>query len=263
MNQSREKANSSLIIPVHGMKSISAKIPLSFFLARLMNKMYLQSLELHNKAGFRVGLLNYGATVSSITVPLEGRDLDLVLGYPALSDYLRDSYYLGATVGRYAGRIEHGRINLNGNRYQLETGDNEHCLHGGPQGFSQQFWLPELASDSKSATFCHESPDGDQGFPGKLAVRVRYSLVGDYGLLIEFEAASDTKTVINLSNHAYFNLSGRQKGNAGGIGNHNVVINADRYARLDPTHIPTGELHAVRDSPIRLQTADPARKEVE
>jgi len=213
-----------------------------------MKEQCLQATELGNAAGFRVGLLNYGASIQSIIVPANGRNLDVVLAYPDFPDYLRDTFYLGATVGRYAGRIDRGRFALNGRRYQLATDDNLHCLHGGPRGFSRQFWSADVDSDSQSATFHHVSADGDQGFPGRLEVSVRYSLQGDYGLLIEYRAVSDAATVINLSNHAYFNLNGTQIGCPGGITNHKIFINADRYAMLEKTDIPSGALCDVKGS---------------
>jgi aldose 1-epimerase len=221
----------------------------------LMNERLLQSIELENEAGFQVGLLNYGATIHSILVPLDGRDLNVVLSPPRLQDYLHDTFYLGATVGRYAGRIDRGRFALNGRRYQLATGDNMHCLHGGPQGFSRQIWSVDGGSDSKTATFHFDSPDGDQGFPGKLAVSVRYSLRGDYGLLIEYQAVSDAETVINLSNHAYFNLNGNLNGSTSDITNHSIAINADRYAVPNEADIPTGELREVDGSRFDLRQA--------
>ncbi len=199
-----------------------------------------------------MGLLDHGATISSIIVPVDGRDLDVVLGYPKSSDYLHDTFYLGATLGRYAGRIDHGRFTLNGRQHQLATGDNIHCLHGGPQGFSRQFWSAEVDSDSKSATFRYQAADGEQGFPGQLAVSVRYSLRGEYGLLMEYRALSDAETIVNLSNHAYFNLNGYPSE----ITDHSIVINADRYARLDSSDIPSGEFLDTKGS--RFDFARPA-----
>lgn len=208
----------------------------------------VKSIELVNEAGFRVGLLDYGATISSIKIPVDGRILDVVLGYPNPGDYLHDNFYLGATVGRYAGRIDHGCFTLNGRRYHLATGENIHCLHGGPQGFSKRFWSVDSGSDSKSAILRYQSADGDQGFPGRLEMSVRYSLSGDSGLLIEYRAESDAETVINLTNHAYFNLTGGLDDLSSGITNHAIVINADCYAVLSETDIPTGELRDVTGS---------------
>ena len=216
----------------------------------------MQTIELHNEAGFRVGLFALGASINSIIVPAGGRDHAVVLAYPELSDYLSDPYFLGATLGQYAGRIAHGQFALSGRRFQLATGDNVHCLHGGPEGFSRRFWSVAADSHSQSATFHYESADGEQGFPGKLAVSTKYSLKGDYGLLIEYRAWSDAETVINLSNHAYFNLNASESE----ITNHDVVINADHYARPDRDNIPTGEICEVADSrfdfrrPVTLNT---------
>jgi aldose 1-epimerase len=220
-----------------------------------MNERCLQKIELGNEAGFQVGLLDHGATISSIRVPVDGHRLNVVLAYPDRMDYLNDSFYLGATVGRYAGRINHGQFILKGRRYQLATGDNIHCLHGGPQGFSRQRWSADVGPDSQSAAFHLESPAGAQGFPGKMAVSVRYSLRGNYGLLIEYQAVSNADTIINLSNHAYFNLNGNPGGCISDITNHRIVINADRYAVPDQADIPTGELRTVEGSRFDFRQA--------
>lgn len=205
---------------------------------------HLQYIELKNEIGFRVGLLDYGATIQSIYVPANDGDLNVVLAYPDPADYACDAYYLGSTLGRYAGRIGHGRLALSGRRYQLATGDNIHCLHGGPEGFSSRLWNADLDTASNIATFRYESPDGEQGFPGGLVASVRYSLHGDSGLLIEYLATSDAETVVNLSNHAYFNLNGK----ASDITDHRVLINADHYAVADEGGIPCGELRDVSGS---------------
>ena len=204
----------------------------------------MQRIELENEIGFRVGLLDYGATIQSICVPANDGDLNVALAYSDPADYVHDAYYLGSTLGRYAGRIAHGRLALSGRRHQLATGENIHCLHGGPEGFSSRLWSTEVDATSNFATFRYESPDGEQGFPGGLAASVRYSLHGDSGLLIEYLAISDAETVVNLSNHAYFNLNGK----ASDITDHSVLINADRYAVADQGGIPCGELRDVGGS---------------
>ena len=158
-------------------------------------------------------------------------------------------------MGRYAGRINRGLFKVSNREYQLATGDNIHCLHGGPQGFSRRFWSVDAGSDSQSITFRLETPDGDQGFPGKLAVSVSYSLRGDYGLLIEYEAVTETATIINLSNHAYFNLNGKLYEGTSEIINHSIVIHADRYAVPDQADIPTGELREVAGSRFDFRQA--------
>jgi aldose 1-epimerase len=202
----------------------------------------MRTVELQNEAGFRVELLDLGACIRSIAVPVHGRDTEVVLTYPNQSDYLRDKYYLGATLGRYAGRIADGQFSLQGRPIQLRTGNNIHCLHGGPEGFSRQFW--SCVADSRSAQFNYQSVAGEQGFPGNLEVEVRYSLRGEYGLLIEYTARTDAETVINLSNHAYFNLNGFESD----VTNHQVQINSDQIAESDVDGIPTGSLNALANS---------------
>ena len=209
----------------------------------------MREFELKNKNGFRVGLLDHGASIRSVLIPGVDGPLNAVLAYPDPTDYQSDVYFMGSTLGRYAGRIEHGQFTLNQRHYQLAMGDEMHCLHGGPDGFSSRAWTAEASPDSESLIFRYQSNDGEQGFPGRLSVSVRYSLQRDFGLLIEYQASTDADTVINLSNHAYFNLNST----ANEIGNHHFTINADRYAVLDDHAIPTGELRDVEGSRFDLR----------
>jgi aldose 1-epimerase len=210
----------------------------------------LREIELRNNNGFLVSLLDHGATIRSVLIPTPDGPLNAVLTYPDQSDYLHDPFFLGSTLGRYAGRIALGEFSLNGRDYRLARGHEEHCLHGGPGGFSFRQWSVEETGES-SALFSYRSEDGEEGFPGGLSVSVRYSLQDDFGLLIEYEATSDADTVINLSNHAYFNLNS----SAGGIENHHIVINSSRYAALDESAIPTGELLHVKGSRFDFKRA--------
>lgn len=200
---------------------------------------------LTTQGGLEVELLNYGATLKSIRVPVGDELVDVLLSYPADEDYLQDKVYLGATVGRYAGRIDSGVTRVQGQLIQLVCNEQNtgHCLHGGAAGFSHQFWkIREQASDS----VCYEyiSADGDQGFPGCLTARVSYRLPGPNTLHIEFTAETDRETIVNLSNHAYFNLNSVHSG----VENHELFINSDLYTPLGNNSLPTGEIRQVADS---------------
>jgi len=195
--------------------------------------------------GIEVELLNYGATLKSIRVPVGDELVDVLLSYPADEDYLQDKVYLGATIGRYAGRIDSGVTQVQGQSVQLVCNEQNsgHCLHGGSVGFSHQFWsIHEQASDSVSYEYI--SADGDQGFPGCLTTRVTYRLLGPNTIQIEFTAETDQETIINLSNHAYFNLNSVENG----VENHELWINSDRYTPLGKNSLPTGEICLVADS---------------
>ena len=197
------------------------------------------------KNGLEVELLNYGATLKSIRVPVDDGSVDVLLSYPADEDYLQDQVYLGATVGRYAGRVDSGFARVQGRPVQLVCNEKNtgHCLHGGSKGFSHQFWtVCERGSDSISYEYV--SAHGDQGFPGCLTTRVSYRLLGPTTLQIEFTAETDQETIVNLSNHAYFNLNSVN----GGVGNHELLINSDLYTPLGKNSLPTGEIRQVADS---------------
>lgn len=204
-----------------------------------------ENICLSIKGGLEVELLNYGARLKSIRVPVDGEQVDVLLQYPEDETYLLDKVYLGATVGRYAGRIDSGLTSLQGREIRLacNEADTGHCLHGGPEGFSHKFWsVAEQSGDSVS--FEYVSRDGDQGFPGCLTARACYRLAGPMALQIEYTAETDQDTFVNLSNHAYFNLNRT----GGGIENHELRINSDRFTPLGMNSLPTGEVHQVAGS---------------
>jgi aldose 1-epimerase len=200
----------------------------------------IKSTVLQAEDGLRVGLHNLGATLQSIQVPTSSGPVEVLLNYPEPEDYVDDPYYLGCTVGRYAGRIDSGRFELNGETYQLDRNDEvfAHCLHGGSGGFSRKYWVVDEDPNSNAVLYRVESPDGDQGFPGRLKVTVRYSLVSSMVLQIDYFAEADSDTVVNLTNHAYFNLNG----DGSGIENHEVWINSDLYLPMGPNMLPTGDI---------------------
>jgi aldose 1-epimerase len=197
-------------------------------------------------AQIEVRVTAYGAHLVSVKAPdREGKRADVVLGWDSLDGYLQQpNSYLGAVVGRYGNRIAHGKFMIDGKTYQIPINNGANALHGGPKGFDQYVW------DSKEVPggveFTHVSPDGDMGFPGKLTATVRYTLHGDT-LRIDYSATTDKATVLNLTNHSYFNLHGDDKGNNLDF---KVELNADRYTPVDAGLIPTGELAPVAGTPM-------------
>lgn len=209
-------------------------------------------VALSNEAGYEVDVVPWGASLKSFRVPASNADrlpVDMVLGYEDAEQYRRDSYYLGATVGRYAGRIRDGRFRLDGTGYRLPVRADQHghCLHGGEGGFRDRYWSVEPEISPSQATLSLRSEAGENGFPGAVDARVTYTLNGSQ-LRIRLEAASDAPTVVNLTNHAYFNLAG-----CGTVDDHAVTICADRYTELDETAIPTGRILPVAGTPFDLR----------
>jgi len=188
----------------------------------------------------------YGAHLVSIKTPdRTGKVEDIILGFGSLEGYLHQpNSYLGAVVGRYGNRIALGRFTLDGKTYQIPVNNGPNALHGGPKGFDQYVWKSEEVPDG--VEFTHVSPDGDMGFPGTLTAKVRYTLKDDT-LRIDYFATTDKTTVLNLTNHSYFNLHGDGKGN---ILDQRIEINADRYTPIDSGLIPTGELASVAGTPM-------------
>jgi aldose 1-epimerase len=199
----------------------------------------------------QVRLLNYGATLCSIGVPDGDDTLEALLGYPRNEDYLSDPYYLGSTVGRYAGRIRDGMLRTPGSTHRLCVAENTagHCLHGGPGGFHKRFWHAQADPDRRSIRFFYTSADGEQGFPGRLEAEVRYSIMRPMRLLIEFRARTDRTTAVNLCNHAYFNLHK----DFSSIYGHELKIDAGRFAPNDAEGLPTGEVEPVRGGAFDLR----------
>ncbi|MFH8799783.1 aldose epimerase family protein [Streptomyces sp. NPDC017936] len=187
------------------------------------------------RAGVRVRVLSYGGIVQSVEVPdRRGRTADVVLGFARLEDYLtRPEPFLGALVGRYANRIAHARFALDGVTYPLAPNNAPNSLHGGERGFDKRVW--EVEPVEHGLRLSRVSPDGEEGFPGRLEVSATYTLEASGALRIAYEAVTDAPTVVNLTNHSYFNLAG--SGNAGG---HELRLAASRYTPVDADLIPTG-----------------------
>lgn len=219
------------------------------------------SVELYTLTNGEVvaAITNYGARVVSLHVPDQNGDLvDVVLGYAGLSAYQQpDDGFFGAVVGRYGNRIAKGQFELDGQQYQLEINNGPNSLHGGTTGFFSKVWEVKHVSDS-SLELKYESPDGDAGYPGMLQATVTYTVTAANGLEITYHATSDKATVVNLTNHAYFNLSGEGDST---ILDHLLTIRADGYTPVDETLIPTGEIASVEGTPFdfRQPTAIGAR----
>ena len=205
---------------------------------------------LTNARGMRIRILTYGGILQTIEVPdRHGRLGNVALGFTNLADYEAKSPYFGCITGRYANRIANGQFILDGVTYQVPKNDGPNSLHGGTVGFDKHVWAatPVHDRDSVSLRLTFTSPDGDQGYPGTLSSMVEYTLTKDNGIRIRYEAKTDKPTVVNLTNHTYFNLAGEGSGTIEG---HRLYLNAKRYTPVDATLIPTGALDPVAGTPM-------------
>ncbi|CUR59280.1 putative Aldose 1-epimerase [metagenome] len=199
-----------------------------------------------------LSLLSWAATTQSLRVRTEtGGSDELMLGFPDLSSYLADQSFVGAVIGRYANRIAGGRFRLDGVEHRVPTGGAEHALHGGPDGFHRQVWSPRpfASAQGVGVEFSHVSPDGQMGFPGTLASRVTYTLAGST-VRIDFAATTDRPTVVNFTQHAYFNLAGQ-----GTVEAHRLRVAASRYLPTDAGSIPLGRTDDVDGTPFDFRRA--------
>ena len=198
---------------------------------------------LKNKAGAAVGITNYGARVVTLVVPdKNNKPTDVVLGYDKISSYQKKGEpFFGAIIGRYGNRIANGEFTLDGKTFQLQKNDGKNTLHGGTDGFYAKVWDAKQ-TDAQHLTLTYVSKDGEAGYPGKLDVTVNYSLSDDNALKIDYSATTDQTTVVNLTNHAYFNLDGEGSKT---ILDHELFIDAKTITPVDSTLIPTGQLQAV------------------
>ena len=218
----------------------------------------VEAVTLGNDAGMTVRLIAYGAAIQSVVVPgRDGEPADVALGYPSLDGYLAKSEYFGATVGRVANRIAKGRFVLDGKPYEVPVNNGPNSLHGGTQGFDKVLWdvVEVKPGATPSVTFRYVSPDGDQGYPGTLTTTATYTLGADNALSIDYRATTDRTTLVNLSNHAYWNLAG--EGSPGGAMGHLLTIPADHYSPTDATAIPTGEFRPVAGTAFDFRTPTP------
>ncbi len=210
----------------------------------------LESYTLSNGKGMAVTVINYGAAIAKIEVPdRDGKIDDVVLGHDDLAGYIGGRFYLGATVGRYANRIAGGRFVLNGKEYQVAKNKNGNMLHGGEVGFDKKFWQTRILEESEDPAVEMKlvSPDGDEGFPGTMEITTVYRLTADNELRIQYDAVTDKPTVINITNHSYFNLTGSA---ANPITGHLLTIDADAFTPTDAFSIPTGAVSEVGGTPL-------------
>jgi len=206
---------------------------------------------LRNARGMIVTITNFGATVVSIQVPDKaGKNDDVVLGFDSAKEYEEGKAFFGATVGRYGNRIAHGKFMLDGKTYTLPKNDGDNTLHGGLSGFNKKIWAAKEVSskDGVAVQFNYTSPDGEEGFPGALTATVVFTLYKDKNeLRIDYTASADKPTVVNLTNHSYFNLGGQGHGDILG---HTLQLSAAKFTPVDATLIPTGELREVKNTPF-------------
>jgi aldose 1-epimerase len=223
----------------------------------------VMAVTLANKHHVRVRVLSLGAILQSVSVPdRKGEVADVVLGYSDLKGYLNNTSYFGATVGRFANRIARGRFELDGHAYQLAVNNGVNSLHGGTAGFGQVLWsLAEVRSGPEaSVTLRYVSPDGDQGYPGQLTVTATYSLDEQDELSVDYRATTNRSTIVNISNHAYWNLAGQGSGK--NILNQVLTIPADTYTPVDDTQIPTGEFRPVTGTPFDFRRGKPIGRDI-
>jgi aldose 1-epimerase len=214
---------------------------------------------LQNSNGVEARICNYGGIIVSLKAPdREGHLGDVVLGYDTLDGYLTNSPYFGAMIGRYGNRIARGKFSLDDVNYTLATNNGVNALHGGLKGFDKKVWKAKVIDGScgPALQLTYVSKDGEEGYPGNLKVTAVYTLMPDNGLCLEYTATTDKDTVLNLTQHSYFNLAGQ-----GDVLGHKVFIDADKFTPVDETLIPTGELRAVEGTPFdfRQPTAIGAR----
>jgi aldose 1-epimerase len=242
-NEQAGKDTSSAFNPIPDQKNFDTTIdgrPVALYI-----------LKDHN--GMEAAITNYGGRLVSLLVPdKSGKLTDVVVGFKSVRDYINSTEpYYGATIGRYANRIAKGRFSLNGKQYTLFKNNGPNTLHGGKKGFQAVVWNAKQLNDS-ALELTYRSPDMEEGFPGNLDVTVMYFL-GDNSFTCDYRATTDKPTVVNLTNHAYFNLNGEGSGT---ILNHTLEINADRYTPIDSTMIPIGVLAPVAGTPFDFRTPE-------
>lgn len=217
---------------------------------------YLYTLR--NASGTEVSITNYGGTITTIkTADRNGKFADIVLGFDSLSGYTAptNTGYFGALIGRYANRLAHGTFTLDGKQYQIPRNEGANTLHGGNRGFNKRVWDSKASEAGTPGVQLHYlSPDGEEGFPGNLNVTVDYTLDDKNNLRVDYTATTDKDTVLNLTNHSYFNLAGAGSGT---ILNHKLTLEADRFTPIDSTLIPTGVIQSVEGTPLDFRKATP------
>jgi aldose 1-epimerase len=211
----------------------------------------VEAVELSNASGMSARIMTLGATLQALSVrDAQGKSADIVLGYDTAAEYLEKPQYFGVTVGRYANRIAKGKFTLDGKSYTLAVNDGPNHLHGGKRGFDKVLWTIDSVKSGSTASvvMSYTSPDGEEGYPGTLKVTATYSLDDKNELTIDYQATTDKPTIVNITNHAYFNLAGAAS-NAS-ILEHRLMIAADAFTPVDATLIPTGVKQPVAGTPF-------------
>jgi len=235
------------------MPSEQGRVMLAPF-ARTPDDQEVDLITLRNQAGVEIRVMTYGATILSLKTPdRNGQADDIVLGFDTFPPYVDKSPYFGCIVGRYGNRIAKGKFTLDGHTYTLATNNGPNHLHGGAKGFDKKIWKAEPFQDRTGVgvKFSYTSVDGEEGYPGTLKVDVTYTLTDGSQLIIDYHATTDKATVVNLTQHTYWNLAGVK---ANDILGHELMLNADRYTPVDDTLIPTGELAPVAGTPFDFRT---------
>ena len=221
------------------------------------------AVVLSNAHGMTARIIALGASIQSLATPdRNGKSANIALGYATLADYLGNPQYFGATVGRYANRIAKGKFTLDGHAYSVPVNNGVNSLHGGSKGFDKVLWtVGEVKhdADKASVTLSYVSPDGDMGYPGKLTATVTYTLDEANHLSIDYRASTDKTTIVNLSNHAYWNLSGE---GSGSVMEHRLTIPGEAYLPVDAGSIPTGEIRKVAGTPFDFRQAKPIGRDI-
>lgn len=217
-----------------------------------VNGKQTQLYTLTNASGMEVCITNFGGRIVSIMVPDKNGEMkDVVLGFDSIADYINVPSDFGAAIGRYANRINQGKLVLDGDTIQLPQNNYGHCLHGGPTGWQYQVYAGQQVNDS-TLQLTMQSPDGDNNFPGNVTAHVTYTLKGDNSIDIKYDATTDKKTVINMTNHSYFNLSGNPQNT---ITDNILYVNADSITPVDSTFMTTGEMLALEGNSMNFKNA--------
>lgn len=213
---------------------------------------------LRNKNNMEVCITNFGGRIVSVMVPdKDGQMRDVVLGFDSIQDYISKPSDFGASIGRYANRINQGKFTLDGVEYQLPRNNYGHCLHGGPQGFQYRVY-DAVQLNPQELQLTYVAKDGEEGFPGNITCKVLMKLTDDNAIDIQYEAETDKPTIVNMTNHSYFNLDG----DAGSNAEHLLTIDADYYNPVDSTFMTTGEIVPVEDTPMDFRTPMPVGERI-
>jgi len=220
----------------------------------------VEIFTLTNSRGLKARVMTWGATLVSMEVPdRDGKLADVTLGFDKLEGYLGAHPFFGSTAGRYANRIAKGKFTLDGKEYTLATNNGVNHLHGGIKGFDKKNWSAKVLPGGNGVRFSVTSESGDEGYPGTLKANVTYTLTADNALRIDYEATTDAPTVLNLTNHAYWNLSGAGEGDILG---HELTLHASNFTPVDDGSIPTGKIDPVTGGPMDFTKAKPIGKDI-